>query len=62
MKGLNITIFNYEKGQTLQNLHLITWCKEMRCWLLHLVCDAVARLVQYFLFHSTHNILKEQEM
>jgi hypothetical protein len=62
-KGLNITTFNYDTGQTQQNLPIINWCKETHCWLLHCVCDAVAGLlVQYFLFHNTHNILKEQEM
>jgi hypothetical protein len=59
---VNITTFNYDKGQKQENLPLINWCEETRCWLLDLVCDAIAGLVQYFLFHSTHNILKEQEM
>jgi hypothetical protein len=62
MKGLNITTVNYDKGQIQQNLPLVNWCEETRCGLLHLVCDAVDGLVQYFLFYSTHNILKEQEM
>jgi hypothetical protein len=77
-KGVNITTFNYDKGQKQENLPLINWCEETRCWLLDLVCDAIAGLVQYFLFHRianislkhemkcnsarTHNILKEQEM
>jgi hypothetical protein len=61
-KGVNIITFNYDKGQEQENLPLINWCEEMRCWLLDLICDVVARLVQYFLFHSTNNILKEQEM